>query len=79
MTLHLPTTNGDHMISVFWDMVHNRQNFFSFYTPVPPLEPEKSKFWWNEKRKTKKNALGYYHFADVYHKWKPYDEKGWEN
>ena len=50
------TKNHDNMLNCSWDMVHHRCNcYFSFWAilPSPPLaplkQPEKSKFWKNEK------------------------------
>ena len=62
--LHLHTTNDDHMMHGFWDMEHDRQNLLSFWT----IFSRTSKFW-----KSEKNTCRYYHFTNVYHKWKPYD------
>ena len=55
--IYLCTTNDNHMMYGSWDMEHNRQNFFSFWTffallhppPPTPLQPRESKFWKNEK------------------------------
>ena len=57
--LHRSTINKNHMMYDSWDMEHNRQNFFSFWTffallqppppPPLPLQPRESKFWKNEK------------------------------
>ena len=66
------------MIYDSWDMEHDRENLFSFWTifcpftpPLPPYNPEprESEFWKNEK----KNNWKYHHFTQVYHKWQPYD------
>ena len=55
--LNISTINKNHMMYDSWDMEHNRQNFFSFWTffallhppPPTPLQPRESKFWKNEK------------------------------
>ena len=47
-------------------------NFFCHFGPffalLPPSQPEKSKFWKNEK-----TTWRYYHFTNVYHKWQSHD------
>ena len=59
-----------------WDMEHNRQNFYLFWTTFCPFTlstpsaygPRKSKFW-----KNKQHTWKYYHFTYVYHKWQSYE------
>ena len=52
--LNMCTINENHMMYSSWDMEHNRQNFFSFWTvfcPFTPLtQPRKPKFWKDEKK-----------------------------
>ena len=51
-----------------WDMECDRQNVLSFgqiFALLPPYGPGKSKFWKNEKKKTKKKhptILSFYTF-----------------
>ena len=50
--LYTRTKNHDHMLYCSWDMVHDRCNCFHFglfFCPFTPQQPEKSKFWKNEK------------------------------
>ena len=67
------TKNHNHVMSGSWDMECNRQNFlplgtvFCSFTPTP-YGTIKLKFWKNQK-----NTRRYYHFTNVYHKWKSYD------
>ena len=49
ITLHLHTTNDDHMMYGSWDMGHDRHNFLSFWTIFlpfynPPNKSENQKF-----------------------------------
>ena len=37
--LHMCTINDNHMMYGSWDMEHNRQNFFSFWTVFWPFYP----------------------------------------
>ena len=79
--LNMSTINENHIMYDSWDMEHDRQNFFAFWTifcpftppssPPSPLttqKPRESKFWKNEK-----NTWRYHHFTQVYHKWQSYD------
>ena len=66
ITLHLCTTNDNHMMYASRDMEHDRQNFLSFraiFATLAHSQPEKSKFWKNEK-----NTWIYHHFTLLYHK-----------
>ena len=61
--LHLCTTNDDHMMHGFWNIKHDRQNFFDilcYSVLLPHWQPEKSKM--------KKNGWRY-HFTLGHHKW----------
>ena len=58
-----------------WDMEHDRQNLFSFWTifallepPPTPLKTQRTKFWKNEK-----TTWRYHHFTQVYNKWRSYN------
>ena len=57
--LHLCTTNDNHMINGSWDTGHDRQNFLSFWAIflMPHEQPEKTKFWKNEKKKQQQQQL----------------------
>ena len=70
--LDMCTKNHDQMMCGSWDMVRHRDNcYFSFWAifyPFIPYQPEKSKFWKNEK-----NAWRYHHFTYVYQKLWSYD------
>ena len=71
ITLHLCTTNDNHMMYASRDMEHDRQNFLSFraiFVTLAHSQPEKSKFWKNEQ-----NTWIYHHFTLVYHKQQSYD------
>ena len=64
--LHKCAKNHDHMLHCYWDMVHDRWNYFSFWAifcHLPPLQLKKSKFYKNEKK-----AWPYHHFTYVYQK-----------
>ena len=55
--LHMCTINDNHMMSDFWDMEHNRQNFLSFWTvfcPITLLTTQKIKILkkWKKKKKS---------------------------
>ena len=52
-----------------WDMEHNRQNFFSIWTILPPLPLTTQK----KNLKKWKKRLWYHHFIQQYHKWESYD------
>ena len=39
ITLHISTTNNNHMMYVSWDMQHDRHNFLSFWTVFFPFTP----------------------------------------
>ena len=72
------TKNRNYMMYASWDIECNRQILFCHFRllfpllPLPPsLQPEKSKFWKNEKQK----AWRYYHFTHAYHRWQSYDVK----
>ena len=63
---HTCAINESHMIYGSWDMEHNRQIFFLFWTifyPFLPQQPRKSKFWKNEK-----SIWTCHHFTHVYNK-----------
>ena len=66
--LQLCTINDSHMMYGSWDMECNGQFFVIFCTFIPQ-QPEKLKFWKNEK-----NTWRCYHFTHVYHKWQSYDK-----
>ena len=72
--LNMSTINENHIMYESWDMEHDRQNFFSFwtifcpFTPSPPNNPENQNF-----EKMKKKRCGYHHFTQVYNKWQSYD------
>ena len=50
ITLHLGTTNYDHIMYGSWDMEHDRQNFFSCFDHFLPFYPKKIKIlkWWKK-------------------------------
>ena len=62
------TINENHMMYGSWDMEHDRQNCFSFWTIFCPyftsLITQKTKIL-----KKLKNTWRYYHFTQVYHKY----------
>ena len=66
------TIYENHMMYVFWEMEHDRHNFFSFWTIfypfTPPNNPENQNF-----EKIKRNAWKYHYLTQVYHKWQSYD------
>ena len=69
--LPMSTINDNHMTYGSWDLECDRQNFLSFWAFFAlslSWQPEKSKFYKNEK-----NAWKYYHFTQLYHKWKSYN------
>ena len=68
--LHLCTKNHDHMMYASWDMECDRISCHlgSFFATLHHSQPEKPKFWKNEK-----NTRRYHHFTLVYHKWQSYD------
>ena len=69
--LPMCTINDNHMTYGSWDLKCDRQNFLSFWAFFAlslSWQPEKSKFYKNEK-----NAWKYYHFTQLYHKWKSYN------
>ena len=71
--LHICTINDNHMMYGSWDMKHDGQNCFSFWTifcPFIPLTTQKSKFWKNEK-----NTWRYYHFTHLHHKRQSHDAR----
>ena len=50
--LHMCTINEDNMLYGSWDIRHDKQSFLSFWVIFalqPSKQPEKSKFWKNEK------------------------------
>ena len=69
---HLCTTNDDHMMYGNWDIKHDKQNFWSFWTIFCPFtsanNPENQNF-----EKMKKTPGRYYHFPHEHHKSKSYD------
>ena len=59
------------MVSEIWSVTDRSFcHFGPFFALLLPQQCEKSKFW-----KIEKNSWRYYHFTNVYHKWKSYDIK----
>ena len=69
--LHICTINDNHMMYCFWDMKHDRQNFFVISDHFLPFYPTNNPK--NQNLKKLKKAWRYYHFKHVYHKWQSYD------
>ena len=61
--LHKCTINDSHIMYGSWEMEHDGQNLFKFWTIFYPLTTWKSKIL-----KKWKKAKRYYHFAQVYQK-----------
>ena len=64
--LHKCTINENHMMYVSWDIMHDRQNFLSFWTvfcPFTPLTTQKIKIF-----KEWKCTWRYHHFTQVQQK-----------
>ena len=71
--LHLRTTNDNHMINGSWDIGHDWLNFLSFWAIfflMPHEQPEKPKFWKNEKKTNNNHNWRPHHFTLVYNKWR---------
>ena len=71
--LHRCTINENHMMYGSWDVEHDRENFFSFWTIfcllTPPTNPENENF-----EKMNKMHGRYHYFTQVYHKSQSYDK-----